>query len=148
MKILKEFQVGSQYFFKSFPDFHPHDNDVVQFVDSGEPEFSFIKQVSNGNCLFQVTRHTNDVLIDYALSKGPAMQVGKFLVPEIIEFLGFTFDDLKRLKPLIDRLDKLHQYEKIIYDSYFENQGFYLTEEQLSAAYQSYKQARLEQHCK
>lgn len=143
MQTLAEFQVGSQYFFKGLPGFHPHDNDTVRFVDQGNEKFKYIKQISGGNCLFIVVRHPNDILIDYALnSKGPAMQVGKYLVPEIISFLGMTFDDLKKLKPLIDNLDSLHKYEQIIYDSYFENNSFTLTEAQRLAAFESYKESR------
>lgn len=143
MITLAEFQVGSQYFFKGLSGFNPHDNDTVRFVDEGDGSFKYIKQISGGDCLFIVVRHSNQELIDYALnSKGPAMQVGKYLVPEVIEFLGMTFDDLRQLKPLIDRLDSLHKYEKIIYESYFKNNSFTLTEEQLLEAFNDYKQSR------
>ena len=143
MKTLAEFQVGSQYFFKGLPDFRPHDNDTVRFVDEGDGSFKYIKQISGGNCLFIVVRHSNQELIDYALnSKGPAMQVGKYLVPEVIEFLGLSFDDLRQLQPLIERLDNLHKYEKIIYDSYFKNGSFTLTEEQRLEAFNEYSQSR------
>jgi hypothetical protein len=70
------------------------------------------------------------------------MQVGKYLVPEILHYFNFTIDDLKQLQPLIDNLDKSHLYEKIIYDGYIENNDFYLTDIQLDNAYKSYKDAR------
>ena len=39
-------------------------------------------------------------------------------------------------------MDNNHAYEKIIYDSYIENNDFYLTESQLNRAYKEYKKYR------
>lgn len=83
--------------------------------------------------------------IDYALLHGPAMQLGKFLVPEFVNEIGMTIEDLKQLEPLAKALDTKHQYEKIIYDAYIENNKFELTEEQLNAAYSEYKKEREEE---
>jgi hypothetical protein len=58
------------------------------------------------------------------------MVIGKFLVPEFCEEIGFTIEDLPKLAPLLDRLGDRHQYERIIYESYLENQAFCLTEAQ------------------
>lgn len=67
------------------------------------------------------------------------MQLGKFLVPTFIEAIGFTIDDLKKLQPLADNLDDKHKYEKVIYDSYIQNNDFTLTDKQLQKAYLEYK---------
>lgn len=83
-----------------------------------------------------------DEFIDYTLNSRLPMEIGKFLVPEIAEYLGCTIDHLKRLKPVIERIDEKHLYEKIIYDSYIKNNGFYLTNEQLDEAYLEYKRLR------
>jgi hypothetical protein len=56
------------------------------------------------------------------------MVIGKFLIPEFNELINFTIDDLPRLEPLLNRLDDKHKYEKIIYDSYIENNAFVLTD--------------------
>lgn len=72
------------------------------------------------------------------------MEIGKFLVPEVVEYLGFTLDDLKRLQPIVEQLDSKHGYEKIIFDSYLENNGFYLTQEQRDNAYIEYRKAQHE----
>lgn len=67
------------------------------------------------------------------------MQLGKFLIPTFIEAIGFTIEDLKKLQPLADNLDDKHKYEKVIYDSYIQNNDFTLTDEQLQKAYLEYK---------
>lgn len=56
------------------------------------------------------------------------MQLGKFLVPTFIEAIGFTIDDLKKLQPLLDNLDDKHKYEKVIYNTYIQNNDFTLTD--------------------
>ena len=80
--------------------------------------------------------------ISYALNKGPTMQIGKFLIPEFNNEIGFTIEHLKQLVPLIEKLDDKHKYEKIIFDSYIENNSFTLTEEQRLKAYEEYKKYR------
>ena len=67
------------------------------------------------------------------------MQLGKFLVPTFVEAIGFTIEDLKKLQPLADNLDDKRKYEKVIYDSYIQNNDFALTDEQLQKAYLEYK---------
>ena len=70
------------------------------------------------------------------------MSVGKWLVPEFCEEVGFGVDDLPKLQPLIDCLDERHMYEKIIYEAYLENKSFTLTDEQRKKAYELYLSAR------
>ena len=71
------------------------------------------------------------------------MAVGKFLIPEFCREIGFTIEDLPKVRPLIDALDPRHRYEEIIYDSYMENGSFTLTEEQRMRAYKAYLEARV-----
>ena len=78
-------------------------------------------------------------MIKDALMSKSGMVIGKFLVLEFINELNMTIEDLKTLKPLIERLDEKHLYEKVIYDSYIQNNDFYLTQEQLDEAYKIYK---------
>ena len=70
------------------------------------------------------------------------MRVGKFLVPEFAEYIGLTIDDLKKLDSMFEELDEKHQYEVLIYNSYIDNNGFFLTDEQRDEAYRVYKEAR------
>ena len=50
--------------------------------------------------------------------------------------------DLKRLEPLTKVMDEKHTYEKIIFDAYIQNDGWWLTEDQRMAAYKEYKRTR------
>lgn len=139
---MKTILVGSTYFFKGIKGFRAKDTDRVVLIES-PVGFKDIRQTSgSGSCLFEWRKMTADEFVAYALSKGPAMQLGKFLVPEFNEQIGFTIEHLKQLQPLVDKLDNRHKYEKIIYDAYIENNDFVLTEEQRNMAYQAYREVR------
>ena len=138
---MKDILVGSSYFFQGKENFKSKDKDYVTLVDN-PCEFKYVRQTSSSYCLFEWKRMTADEFVTYALSKGPAMQLGKFLVKEFVEEIGFTINHLKQLQPLVDNLDKKHLYEKVIYNAYIENNKFELTEDQLNVAYTSYLEAR------
>ena len=54
-----------------------------------------------------------------------------------------SIDDLKRLKPIIAKLDDKHKYEEVIYNAYLENNDFVLTDEQRQEAYRVYNKYRI-----
>lgn len=138
-----EILTGSQVWFQNIPDFYPSDIDYIRLIDNPQG-FQYVRQTHrNSQCIFEWKRMTPQEYIDYALQRGPAMQIGKFLTPEFVNEINFTIEHLKQLQPLVDRLDTRHQYQKIIYDSYIQNNDFVLTDEQLYKAYESYKQSRI-----
>lgn len=138
----KQFLVGSAYFFKDDKSFKPKDRDYVVLVDNPKG-FENVRQTINGShCLFEWRKMPASEFIDYALRKGPAMQVGKFLVPEFANEIGLTINDLQRLSPLVVRLDGKHEYERLIFNYYIQNGKFELTTEQLAAVRAAYDQAR------
>ena len=122
--------VGSSYFFSCYPEFTPKNQDWVELVKDPK-EFKNVMQISGKFCLLLM-------FIEYIL----AMMLGKFLVPEVCEKIGFGIEDLKKLEPVSLRLDPKHQYEKVIFDAYLENKKFELTPEQRLQAYEIYKKAR------
>lgn len=122
--------VGSSYFFSCYPEFTPKDQDWVELVKDPK-EFKNVMQISGKFCLLLM-------FVEYIL----AMMLGKFLVPEVCEKIGFGIEDLKKLEPVSLRLDPKHQYEKVIFDAYLENKKFELTPEQRLQAYEIYKKAR------
>lgn len=134
--------VGSKYFFSRYSDFIPHDVDKLEIIETNE--FKDIRYIrGKGRCYFQLKKQqTKEDYINYALESNLGMVVGKFLVPEFCQEIGFTVNDLPRLKPLIDILDEKHKYEEIIYNAYLENNGFFLTQEQRDRAYTRYLQTR------
>lgn len=122
--------VGSSYFFSCYPEFTPKDQDWVELVKDPK-EFKNVMQISGKFCLLLM-------FVEYIL----AMMLGKFLVPEVCEKIGFGIEDLKKLEPVSLRLDPKHQYEKVIFDAYLENKKFELTPEQRLQAYEIYKKSR------
>lgn len=138
MKIL----IGSKYFFSCYPDFKSKDIDELEIIET--TEFSQMRQITGqGKCLFQMKKHTSkEDYIEWAIKSNIGMVIGKFLVPEFCNQIGFTVDDLPRLKVLINRLDDMHKYEEIIYNSYLENGSFTLTDEQRDKAYAEYRKGR------
>lgn len=134
--------MGSQYFFSCYDDFNSKDIDEIEIVETNE--FNYMRQFTGrGKCLFQLKKcPSKEGYIDWALQSQLGMVVGKFLIPEFCEAIGFTIEDLPRLRVLIDKLDDKHKYEEIIYNSYIENNSFTLTDEQRQRAYKSYKESR------
>ena len=139
---MSKYIMGSQYFFSCYKDFNSKDIDEIEIIETND--FNYVRQLTGqGKCLFQLKKQSSkDEYIDYALQSSVGMVVGKFLIPEFCEAIGFTVADLSRLRPLIDILDDKHRYEEIIFNSYIENGSLTLTEEQRDKAYNSYKESR------
>ena len=133
--------IGSKYFFGRYPGFHSHDTDYVDVVDTNEFKEKRVIR-GQGKDMFILKKKPKEHLIQDALKSELPMVVGKFLVPEFNKLIGFTIADLPKLLPQFEKLDEKHQYEKIIYDAYIENNSFTLTDEQRDAAYASYKETR------
>lgn len=133
--------MGSRYFFSEYPDYHSHDIDKIELQDTNDYKYVRIIR-GQGKDYFFFKRKPKEEMIQDALKQELAMVVGKFLVPEFCQEIGFTIEDLPRLQPLIDRLDEKHLYEKIIYEAYLSNGSFTLTQEQRDQAYEEYKRLR------
>lgn len=134
--------IGSQYFFSCYDDFKGKDVDEVQIIET--TDFAQMRQLTGqGKCLFQMKKHNSkEDYINWAIQSNIGMVIGKFLVPEFCTKIGFTIEDLPKIKVLLERLDDKHRYEEIIYNSYLENGSFTLTSEQRDRAYESYKTYR------
>lgn len=135
---------GSNYFFKNIENFKAKDTDRIEIVDKGN-NFKYMQQTTDSsNCIFKVIKRPKEELISFHLESNniPPMAIGKFLIPEFNKEFNITIEDLKELKPLVDKLDDRHKYEEIIYNAYIENNDFVLTDEQLQKAYKSYCESR------
>lgn len=133
--------MGSNYFFHSYGDFTTTDIDKIEIVETNEFQEKRVIR-GQGKDYFFLKKKPKAELINDALASSLPMVVGKFLIPEFNQLIDFTVADLPQLKPLIDKLDDKHLYEKIIYEAYILNGAFILTQEQRDAAYASYKKAR------
>lgn len=135
------FKVGSQAFFSMYPDFTPSDIDEVEFEEKPRlfRDFMQFRKKDGTRCLFIWRKMDPDEFVEYTLNSRLPMEVGKFLVAEVADYLGITMEHLKQLRPVVDRLDKKHEYERVIYEAYMENGGMFLTPEQRDLAYLVYK---------
>lgn len=133
--------MGSKFFFNRYPDYTSHDVDTVEIVETDEFKEKRIIR-GQGKDMFFLRKKPKEELIADALKSELSMVVGKFLIPGFNKEIGFTIEDLPKLKPLIDKLDDKHKYEEIIYNSYLENGDFILTDEQRLKAYNAYKDSR------
>lgn len=135
------FCVGSCAFFGKIIGFESKDKDYVHLMDGW-----FLNQcgvaVKIDGCDRFLYPNKGLALIDDCLKQDDPLTAGKFLVPEFCEYIGATLDDIKRLKPLFERIDEKHRYETFIYECYVKNNGLWLTEEQRLKAYEIYKTAR------
>lgn len=142
MNNLKEITVGSIAFFSSFEDFSSKDKDILVIVDDGIEDKNCFVFRHNGEDVFFYKIDTKENYINSTISSNDNLKAGKFLVPDFADYIKMTIDDLKLLENCFYNMDKKHEYERIIYDSYIDNNGFYLTKEQLNKAYESYKESR------
>ena len=134
--------VGSNVFFKDIEGFTSKDIDILEFVDD-PTDFKNVRQFKfPDKCVFQWRKMPIDELIDITLFRNFPMEIGKFLVPEFIKEFKLSIDDLKRLKPIIAKLDDKHKYEEVIYNAYLENNDFVLTDKQRQEAYRGYNKYR------
>lgn len=138
----KEFVIGSNYFFSTYPDYIIKDEDRLIVED--DPIFykNHMNIKGQGKDYFYFKNKSKEEWIEECLNTKLPMVIGKFLIPEFAEFINLTIDDLSRLQPVVDRLDAKHLYEKSIYDFYIENNSFVLTREALDSAYDIYKKYR------
>lgn len=144
--------VGSDYFFHDCEGFIPHDYDYIILVDKANDSFKPI--FDSKDTLHIYSSHTKcdktfyyrytkqDFLDDIVNGVVPKYFLNKFLVPEVNEAIGFEFSELHALKYLFDELDDKHKYLKIIYESYIENDEYYLSDSQRELAFNEYKKYR------
>ena len=146
INVIKEFKIGSSIFFDSYSDYIQKDIDILAITDLplfGKPMMNMKLKDKD---IFFMCIEENSVMLDKTLESGVNMRAGKFLSPEFAEYIGLTIEELKKLKPMFDDIDEKHMYEKVIFDSYIKNNGFFLTNEQRLTAYEEYKRQRPEKY--
>ena len=139
----KTIRIGSSVFFSKFTDYKIKDIDEMSIQNKWLPD---------GICVLNFKKDNKDIFLWSPLSKeqfikntlndNEPLRVGKFIVPEFCEYIDFNIKDYELLKPIFDKLDDKHKYEKVIMESYIKNNSFTLTDEQLNNAYKIYKKYR------
>ena len=138
-----KFLVGSAYFFKGLNNFTPKDIDYVIIEDNPKYYNNTMTVRGRGQDIMFFKNRSKQDFIKMSLQSKLPMVVGKFLIPEFNQYIGFTLDDLKLLQPQFDKMDKKHLYEVFIYKCYLENNNFTLTQEQLKESFEIYKQNKI-----
>lgn len=142
----KKIEIGSGAFFKNFPDYIEKDRDFLVLCE---------RELIPGKLIINMKKGKDDVFFMWNCGKDELikrhsgftfspMAAGKFLVPEVIEKLKITIEDLKLLEEVIGRMDDRHRYEKMIYDFYITNGTTSLTDSQLQEVWKEYKKWRPE----
>lgn len=142
MESLNKFVVGSKAFFSSFEDFKPKDTDVVIIMDNPPKGKTFQLIKMRDTDYFIYKKMPKKELIHMCITRTTPMYASMFLVPEFVKAMDITIDDLNLLQNVFYHIDDKHIYERMIYDYYKENNGFYLTEDQLKTVYDEYKSKR------
>lgn len=140
----KKITIGSSAFFNGMPDFRPKDTDTLVLTDNPKGFTNYRQSSMSGRCVMEWVVKPKADFIAYALrEKASGLEFGKFIVPEVIEELGLTLDDLKTLYAHYEgRIDAKHEYQRIICKAYMDNGAFALTDAQRDEAYKSYQEAR------
>ena len=112
MKILKKIKCGSSIFFSKFDDYKLKDTDWLVFVDKlpGNQLMWRVKIKDDDLMMFKIGT-SKQQHIDMVFDTKVPMKIGKFLVPEFNEYIGFTVDELNQFSALIEQLDDKHKYE-------------------------------------
>ena len=145
MKPIKTFTIGSSCFFKGYyPDYIEKDRDQIQIMDNFPLKTNVLNLKDGKKDVFFYRDMDKEGFIADTLKSGVPMRAGKFLVREFAEHLGMDAGDLRRLDSLFNSMDDKHTYEKIIYEAYLSNGGFWLTDGQRDEAYDEYRRKRPE----
>ena len=145
METIKKFIIGSRCFFENFDDFNPSDTDELHIMDKrlfGKKGSYIVKSKNEHKDYILYPPCSKDEFIEYDLNVKDPMKLGKYICPEFIEYIDLTINDLKKFDKLFDKVDDRHKYQKIIYDSYIQNNSFSMTDDQLRLAYEEYKKYR------
>jgi hypothetical protein len=152
----KAFLTGSAAFFSCYKDYRTSDIDIIELKDNipnVKTHLSTFDVDVGPSDVFIYCKKTPEEYIDFLLkelkinelgydSVNKPMHIAAFLTPTFCDEIGFTINDLKKIKPVSEVLDNRHKYLKIIYDYYILNNGFFLTDSQRLEAYTEYKKER------
>lgn len=138
MKIIKQFTIGSNVFFKNFTDYFSKDIDELIICDELIDNKKCLNMKIKNKDIFLYKQMEKQEMIEFDLNSNVNMKAGKYLVPEFANYIGLTIEDLKVFKNMFENIDNKHFYEKLIFNFYIQNNSFSLTKNQLDEAYKEY----------
>jgi len=144
-KPILTFITGGHYFFCNMEGYITHDIDEINILDNFPKVNAKVLCIKNKEKdIFFIANLSKEDAIKNLMTSDQPMRIGKFLTREYSQHIGLTLNDLKEMSSIFDVIDKRHKYYKIIYDAYFENGDFVLTDEQRKKAFEEYKAERPE----
>ena len=139
----KTIKIGSSVFFSGFDDYKQKDDDEMVIQEKWLPhKIHVLNLKKDGKDIFFWSPLSKEEFIKDTIDSNVAMRVGKFIIPEFCNYIGFKISEYEKLEDVFNNLDEKHKYEIIIRDAYIENNSFTLTDEQRMKAYQEYKKER------
>ena len=139
----KTIKIGSAVFFSGFNDYKQKDDDEMVIQEKWLPhKIHVLNLKKDRKDIFFWSPLSKEEFIKDTIDSNVPMRVGKFIIPEFCNYIGFEISEYEKLKDVFDNLDEKHRYEIIIRDAYIENNSFTLTDEQRLKAYQEYKKER------
>ena len=139
---MKKYLVGSRAFFSGMEGFSPKDQDFL-VLESAPLDYEWRReQHLRGVCTFFYKIEPPAQMVQRCLNARDALQLCKFLVPEVAVELRMSVDDIRPLETMLPLLDEKHRYYEIIFRAYMTNGSFTLTEAQRLEAYKSYTESR------
>lgn len=128
--------VGSVAFFNDREGFTPHDKDMLQLMNNWDMEpQSMICRIDNVD-YFLYPDVDGKILISQCTDP---LTIGKFLVPEVAEYLKITAKDLLPLSSLAEKLSNTkHEYVKILFDAAIKSNVIKYDKQTLDKAWTSY----------
>lgn len=139
---MKKFVVGSRAFFRGMAGFSPKDQDFLVLESAPWDHKWRREQHLRGVCTFFYKIEPPAQMVQRAVDSQDALQLGKFLVPDVAAALKMTIEDIRPLEALLTLLDEKHRYYEVIFRAYMANGSFTLTEAQRLEAYKSYTESR------
>lgn len=139
----KTFSIGATAFFKDIPEYKGKPDTLV--LEDDPQGYEHYSQSTEEGCLtVKWARKSKADFLAYAKrGTATAYEFGKFIIPGFIEEYALTMDDVEDLYAHFEPKMRIRlHYQKYIMQAYRDNGGFTLTDEQLAAAFETYKQGR------
>ena len=132
---------GSIAFFEGMEGFVPSDTDKVVFKKRNGCNLMIISKDKETTFSWNENLGKQGIK-EHILKSKKYEPFCMFLVPEIVEYLGVTIEDIKELQEYFHLCDAKHQYLAIICDAYIKNNDLKLTAIQRLEAYNLYRTTR------
>jgi len=141
IKPIKEFIVGSSYFFDKFRKYNKKDTDYLYIMPS-DCIFKNQQVKIEDIDVFMYSDRTKEKFIKDQINSNDYITVGKFIIPEFLEYIEADIDDISVLKHVFEQLDDKHKYELYIFECYISNKKPMLTKYQKRKAFDIYMKYR------